>query len=612
MNEADMIESLAPKPKGVEPPETVLSSLRRLWARLPRRRRIHVALVPIPILLAALAETASLGVMLPFLAVLAAPERVFSIPAVQGFANMLGVSTPQELLGPLTIAFAVVVMGSAALRMLVAWGNSRLAYAIGEDIAMEVFNRTLHQPYSLHAQRNSASVLSALVKIKATSLTLVNTLAMVSSTMIATFIIVSLLIINLKVALGCFFVLAGMYSVIMLITRRRLSANSRVAAKAHTRGMQTVSEALGGIRDVLLDGNQAYFYREYHRSVHAVARAQSNSYFVSYSPRYAIEGLGMTIFVLVAYTLTGQSGGFAAALPLLGTFALGAQRLLPVLQLIYLGWANLRANQATLQDILVFLDQTVGADFGKVPPEPLRMERSVAFDKVSFSYAGTDQAKVVDGISFTAAKGQRIGFLGSTGSGKSTTFDLLMGLLTPTEGAILVDGVPLTDANRLAWQRGIAHVPQTIYLSDSTIAANIAFGVPAKKIDMDRVRDAARKAQIAEFIESHPGGYDAPIGERGVRLSGGQRQRIGIARALYKEAQVLVLDEATSALDNSTEESVMEAIRGLGTELTIFMIAHRLTTLSVCDTVIELDHGKITAIGSYDEIVQQRLHRPAA
>jgi ATP-binding cassette subfamily B protein len=222
---------------------------------------------------------------------------------------------------------------------------------------------------------------------------------------------------------------------------------------------------------------------------------------------------------------------------------------------------------------------------------------------VRFSYANNGPW-VLDGINLLILKGSRVGFVGSTGSGKSTTLDLLMGLLMPTEGKLLVDGQSISGNHLRAWQRTIAHVPQSIYLADSTLAENIAFGVPFKAIDLDRVQQAARQAQIADFIESSPEGYLAYVGERGIRLSGGQRQRIGIARALYKQVSVLVFDEATSALDNSTEQSVMDAIEGLNRDITVLLIAHRLTTVRRCDTIVELDHGRVMAHGTYEQLLE--------
>ena len=259
--------------------------------------------------------------------------------------------------------------------------------------------------------------------------------------------------------------------------------------------------------------------------------------------------------------------------------------------------------QASLAETLALLDQPLPPEATQPAPAPLIFQHHIRFDDVRFRYSD-DSPWVLKGLCHTIPKGSRVGFVGATGSGKSTALDILMGLLHPSVGTLLVDDRAVTGGRLRAWQRTIAHVPQSIYLADTTLAENIAFGVTPADIDIDRVRQAARQAQIAEFIESRPQGYDALIGERGVRLSGGQRQRIGIARALYKQASVLVFDEATSALDNATEQSVMEAIDGLARDLTVLLIAHRLTTVRHCDIIVELKDGMIAAIGSYDDLLR--------
>jgi ATP-binding cassette subfamily B protein len=329
-----------------------------------------------------------------------------------------------------------------------------------------------------------------------------------------------------------------------------------------------------------------------------------------------MEAFGMVLIAALAYGLSRQTGGIAAALPVLGALALGAQRLLPALQQAFGAWATIIGSQESLNDIMTLLDQPLPEEAGTASPPPLSFSQSIRFDSVRFRYA-PEAPWVLDGLSLTIPKGARVGFVGATGSGKSTMLDLLMGLLHPIDGAILVDGEALRGARLRAWQRNIAHVPQSIYLADSTVAENIAFGVPREAIDMERVRSAARKAQIAEFVESKPQGYDSFVGERGVRLSGGQRQRIGIARALYKEASVLVLDEATSALDNATERSVISSIEGLDRNLTILLIAHRLSSVQRCDMIVELNHGRVVAQGRYEQLLEssatfRSMTRPAS
>jgi ATP-binding cassette subfamily B protein len=289
-------------------------------------------------------------------------------------------------------------------------------------------------------------------------------------------------------------------------------------------------------------------------------------------------------------------------LPVLGALALGAQRLLPVLQQGYAAWATIAGSHVGLAYTIDLLRQPLPREM-LVPVEALQFRHEVHLQDVWFRYS-SGAPWVLSNVDLTVPKGTRVGFVGTTGSGKSTLLDVLMGLLPPSQGQLLVDGLLVEGSRVRAWQRAIAHVPQHIFLADNTLAENIAFGVPKSEIDMGRVRRAARQAQIAEFIEARAEGYDAVVGERGIRLSGGQRQRIGIARALYKNASVLIFDEATSALDSATEQSVMDAIDGLDRDLTVLLIAHRLTTVRRCDVVVQLENGRVVSQGTYDELLE--------
>jgi ATP-binding cassette subfamily B protein len=393
------------------------------------------------------------------------------------------------------------------------------------------------------------------------------------------------------------------YGSITWVSRRRLKLNSQRIAYEQTQMIKALQEGLGGIRDVLLDGTQPLYCEIYRRADQPLRRALGANTFIVTYPRFAMEALGMVVIAALAYGLSRQVGGVATALPVLGTLALGAQRLLPALQQSYASWAIVAGSQSSLATTVKLLDQPIPPELLQPVVAPLPLQDAVRFDRVRFRYT-KDGPWVLDDLNFTIRKGTRVGFVGTTGSGKSTTLDLLMGLLMPTDGEILVDGNPVVGNRVRAWQRSIAHVPQNIYLADSTVAENIALGIPRESIDLDRVKLAAQHAQIADFIESRPKGYNAPVGERGVQLSGGQRQRIGIARALYKQASVLIFDEATSALDNATEQSVMDAIERLNRDLTILLIAHRLSTVRRCDIIVELEHGRMVAQGTYEQLLE--------
>ena len=579
--------------------------LMRLWHHLSRRRQFQFWLLICLMLVSAFAEVVSLGAVMPFLSILVAPDRVFSHPIGSGMAQALGITSVDQLVLAFAVTFAVVALIAGVIRILLLWASTRLAVATGSDLSFDVYRRTLYQPYRLHVASNSSETISGITnKVNGVVFgVLLPSLTLVSSTLLLVVIMFALIVIDPMVASLSALGFGASYALITLMSRRRLRLNSQRIAYEQTQVIKALQEGLGGIRDVLLDGTQPVYCDIYRQADHPLRRAQGSNVFIGGSPRPAMEALGMALIAGLAYALSRQSGGIATALPVLGALALGAQRLLPALQQIYAAWVNIAGNHASLADTIVLLDQPLPTELLQSARAPLLLQNAIRFNAVRFRYVDNGPW-VLDGLNLVIAKGARVGFVGSTGSGKSTALDVLMGLLTPTEGEIMVDGQPLSGNRLRAWQQSIAHVPQSIYLTDATLAENIAFGLPPNTIDLDRVQQAARQAQIADFIESTPEGYQAYVGERGIRLSGGQRQRIGIARALYKQASVLVFDEATSALDNSTEQSVMDAIEGLSSDLTIVLIAHRLTTVRRCDTIVELEHGRVVAQGTYEQLLE--------
>lgn len=584
---------------------TLLKPLVRLQNHFSRRRQVQVGLLIGLMLVSAVAEVVSLGAVLPFLGILVAPDRVFNHHIVLDMSQTLGITSADQLILPLTIVFATAAVVAGAIRVLLVWASTQFVVASGTDLSIEIYRRTLYQPYKVHLARNSSEVISGITN-KVNDLVfgvLLSLLTLVSSFFLLVAIIVALLAIDPMVASVAAIGFGASYASITWMSRQRLSRNSQCIAYEKTQVVKALQEGLGGIRDVLLDGTQSIYCKIYRQADHPLRQAQGNNSVIAQSPRPIMEALGMALIAALAYALSRQAGGVASALPVLGALALGAQRLLPALQQMYSAWVSIAGNYASLADTLELLDQPLPADLLQPNPAPLIIQDAIHLDAVRFRYT-TDGPWVLDGLNLTIPKGARVGIVGSTGSGKSTALDLIMGLLIPVEGKLLADG-QLISSNRLrAWQQSIAHVPQSIYLADSTLAENIAFGVPANTIDLDRVHQAARQAQIADFIESSPKGYQAYVGERGIRLSGGQRQRIGIARALYKQASVLVFDEATSALDNDTEQAVMDAIGGLSSNLTILLIAHRLTTVRRCDIIVELEHGRVVAKGTYEHLLE--------
>jgi ATP-binding cassette subfamily B protein len=588
----------------VQAPQHITRQLNRLWHHISRRRRGQFGLLLGLMVLASLAEIVSIGAVLPFLGVLTSPERVFGHQLSQPLIQILGLSEPKQLLLPLTIAFAITALLSGVTRLTLLWAQTRLSHAIGADLSISIYRRTLYQPYSVHVARNSSEVVTS-ISSKANqvvSYTIIPTLTILSSCLMLLTIMVVLVTIEPVVAFAAFAGFGAIYALVILVTKNRLERDSRRLSYEQNQVAKALQEGLGGIRDVLIDGTQATFCDIYRKADLPLRHAAASVQIISSSPRYGIEALGMVLIAALAYSLAGRSEGFASTIPVLGALALGAQRLLPVLQQAYSSWSYIRGGQATLNDALDLLDQPLPPHADAPISKLMPFLHSITLSKLAFRYA-PQAPSVLHDLNLTFPRGSRVGFIGTTGSGKSTLLDIIMGLLPPTGGCLLIDGEAITPLNHRAWQAHIAHVPQAIFLADITIAENIAFGVPRDQIDRGRVRQAAQKAQIAETIETWDRQYDTLVGERGIRLSGGQRQRIGIARALYKQADVIVFDEATSALDNETERAVMQAIENLGDELTILIVAHRLTTLSSCTQIVELSEGCVKRVGTYEDIV---------
>ena len=576
---------------------------RRLWVHIAPRRRRQLAFLLALMALTSVAEMVSIGAILPFLAVLTAPDRLLDAKELGFIAQYLEAFETQTLLFVVTAVFSVAAILSGLLRFLLLWTQTRLGNAIGADLSISIYRRSLYQPYSVQVARNSSELIAG-ISTKANNVVnsaLIPILVLISSMLMLIAILSMLLTIQPVMTVFAFVGFGSIYIVITFIVKKKLRSEGEKVSRQSVQVIKALQEGLGGIRDVLIDGTQEVYCKVYSTADRTFRSSQANIGILGSSPRFAIEALGIVLIAVLAYFLASRPQGISEAIPLLGALTLGAQRLLPILQQSYSSWSGLKGGESLVRDALDLLDQPLPEHSKGIAIEPISFNSFITLENLSYKFAGHDKA-VLDRLNFIVPKGSKVGVIGSTGSGKSTLLDVLMGLLLPTDGALKIDGQKITDTNYRSWQSHIAHVPQAIFLADATIAENVALGVEPKNIDWDRVKESLQRARILQTIETMPLGLKTVVGERGVRLSGGQRQRIGIARALYKYADVVILDEATSALDNETEREVMDSIYGLSDDLTIFIVAHRLSTLKNCTQIIELEQGQLKRFGQYEDL----------
>ena len=581
-----------------------MPQIKKIWNHLSKHRQKQFGLLLLLMIFGSLAEVISMGAVLPFLGVLTSPKEFYQHPLMQPIIQFLQLTAPSQLLLPLTITFILAALLAGIIRITLLYTMTRLSFSTGADISINIYRRTLYQEYSIHVGRNSSEVINGI--ISKTSIVIHNIinpiLIFISSMFLIIAIISALFSINIQATVIAFIGFGILYWGVIRFTRQHLKKNSECIAKQSTQIIKALQEGLGGIRDVLINGSQQFYCQLYRNADMPLRRAQWNNIFISGSPRFAMEAVGMTLIAYLAYTMSLKEEGLQTAIPVLGALTLGSLRLLPALHLSYSAYSNIKGSFSSFKDVLDLLDQPMPS-FAKQPlPTPINFKKHINLKNISFNYTA-DKQGILNKINLKIIKGSRVGFVGKTGSGKSTLLDIIMGLLFPTEGILFIDNQPITVENYRKWQMHVAHVPQNIYLADSTIEENIAIGIPKEEIDQKQILKVAKQAHIAGLIDSWPDKYQTFVGERGIRISGGQRQRLGIARALYKQADVLIFDEATSALDNETEQAVMEAIQDLDRDLTILIIAHRLTTLKGCDLIAKLDENGILHVEKYNEMI---------
>lgn len=563
------------------------------------KRKFEFATAVLFMIASGLAEMISLASSVPFLAVLSDPQQLLQYSLTHHLLAAFGLGNSNDLLLPVSLLFILTVFFAALIRLFNLWLCGKLAAGVGSDLSCDAYRRTMHQPYQVHIGRNSSEVITAITQHTSEVVLIVNAfMQMLTSIVVGMSILIALFLIDKTIALIAIAVFCFAYFVVSTFTRKYLYLNSKKIALANQNQLKALQEGLGAIREVLLGRKQNVYVDIYESSDRPLRMLMAQNRFLASSPRYILEALGLILIASMAIFLSFHKNNYSL-IPLLGSLAIGSQRLLPALQQIYSSWSLITSFQSGATLVLKLLNQPLPALESPVDDSAVSNWREVSISKVHFRYS-SDQEPVLVDISLNIKRGECLGLVGSTGSGKSTLVDLLMGLLQPTLGDICVDGKRINDFENVhslaSWRSTIAHVPQAIFLTDSTISENIAFGVPKHLIDIDKVRLVIKQAKLESLVEASPLGLNSIVGERGVKLSGGQRQRIGIARALYKKASLIIFDEATSALDSHTESEIINTIHDLIPNVTVLMIAHRLTTLARCDRIIRLNSRSSVSI----------------
>ncbi len=588
----------------------MLSTVKKLREILTRREKLQVAALLVAIIAMAFSQAIGVASIFPFIGLIMEPNMVFENRWLFMVYESLNFTSANRFIIFAGFTMFSIILISNGISAFATWLKLRFAWMNNHRLSRRLLEKYLSMPYAFFLNQHSAD-LSKNVLGEVNTLTssfILPMLNIITRALTVAFMLSMLFLVDIIISLSALLVIGCAYGAIYFRINKSLKYRGMLRVEANRMRFKAVSEAFGGIKEIKVMNRESFFLESY--SEHSLKQALLMSWnaVIGQLPRFALEAIafgGIIIFVLVLL-LTRENT--SQVIPLVSLFAFAGYRLMPALQELFTSFTQMQFNIAVLENIYYdftrmeqgFLPDTFNKD--KVP-EVLPYKEKIELDNVTYNYPKTS-TNVISGIHITIKRNTAVAFVGPTGAGKTTLVDIILGLLPPQQGKLLVDGVPIDASNTIKWQRNIGYVPQHIYLSDDTVARNIAFGVPDQLINQEKLEQAAKIANIHEFITDElPNGYDTLVGERGIRLSGGQRQRIGIARALYHDPEVLVFDEATSALDGVTEDAVLNAMDNAAKLKTLILIAHRLTTVKKCNQIYLIDRGCITDSGTYDELI---------
>ncbi|HEY3487850.1 MAG TPA: ABC transporter ATP-binding protein, partial [Gammaproteobacteria bacterium] len=553
------------------------------------------------VLVMAIAQIVGVASIVPFMAVLGDNSIIFKFNISNNIYHSLNLNSVHQFLMILGVLVFIAIVSSNMISLFTTHRLTFFSQQLGRSLTTSLENYYLSRDYLFHTQNNSARLINNVIgQTNRVILGVIQPLVQINARLgVVALLAIGVLVVDpLLAAITCLF-LGGAYWIVFITARRKLSINGKLISKNSKERMKVISEGLGGIKDVKLLGKEKIYNERFDALTNTMGRAQAYNHALRQSPRFIIESVAFGGIVMATLYLLHTRHTLAASLPVLSFYAMAGYKLMPALQQIFAFVATIKGDIHALQNIAddLLAARKYEEELSKRKPDiaakaDIVPEKFITLENVSFAYPGMQQ-KVLQGLNLSIKVNTTIAFVGPSGSGKTTTVDLILGLLQPNEGHLYSDEIMINRDNCRQWQNSLGYVPQSIFLSDNSVAANIAFGVSNDLIDLDKVKAAAKMANVDDFISSLEEGYATLVGERGVRLSGGQRQRIGIARALYRDAKVLILDEATSSLDNITESRIMESINNLMHKKTIIIVAHRLTTVQSCDTIHIFDNGRI-------------------
>lgn len=590
------------------------TSLKKAWALLDRRERQNAWIVLAIVSISALTTALMVSSIFPFLTVLSDPSTIHSVSQLDWVYQTFGFGSDYAFLVALGLGTLAIIVFSNVMQLAQTYAITRYSQMRIYSLSRKLLGLYLNQPYEFFLNRHSGDMSTrVLSEVDETVRRFFRPIAdFIAATLTIIALIGLLIVVNPAVAIGAFVVFGGAYGMIFLFVRKRLVGLGQQRIKANTQRFLAAKEVLSGIKEVKLHGHEDVYLKRYGSAAFRTMRTTVVSDLIGQLPKYFMQSLAFGgIIILCLVLLSPEDFGTSGSslrefLPTIGIIAFAGQRMMPELSRLYKSLTQMKFGMASVNALFADIEAAKSAPALRGPAaEPLGLRFELRLDGVSYRYPNAVRDSLSE-TSLTIKAGERIGIVGGTGAGKTTLADLILGLLSPSQGHIMADGIVIEEDTRPKWQRTVGYVPQDIFLIDASIAENIAFGLSPKQIDRERMERAARLAQLDAFVQRElPAGYETTVGERGVRLSGGQRQRIGIARALYHDVDLIIFDEATSALDNLTEREVMSSIDAVPGSKTILMIAHRLSTVKNCDRIIFLDQGRIVGIGSWSELLEQ-------